>query len=618
MSGKSHLNMTASASGTHTYPAPPAPDDRPSPLVNASPAGAKASRKPRVLLAAAIIAGLAVAGAWVVLNSAGGAAGAADLGPTAAVTRGPLVYSVTESGEVEAERRKVIANELRYPAIIKSVVPEGTAVKEGDTIIEFECKELIDDIEKGKITVTAAEDANTQARENLLLKKEEVGAAVRTAEQAVVDANSNLKKYIEIEGQTKLDDANSAIATAKQDLLLAQAKLDFKLKVNADEDLKSPFSKNDIEAEKLGVFKLGLAEKKAKNALVMLMKYDHPRQIKTYEIAVENAKLALLRAQLESRSGISKAEAALAAAKATFEMQDRQLKELLEDAGKMVMKADKEGLVVYDTGSSRWYSTDVRVEIGAKINPRQQLMIIPDLTTLQIRTKVYEAIIDDVRPGLTAHVKLENKPDQTFSGKIIRVGVLPDSQNRWLNPGVKVFSVIVKLDQDIEGLRPGMSSEVEIELAKLDSVLSVPIASVYSEQDKTFCYRVEGGGYKRAPVQLGRMNNTYVQILSGLQAGDRVLLAPPSGEQVNMGKPKAEEKDDEAKDMPPGMSKGKGEAKAPRNGPDDGKGGAKAPKEGRQGMTPGAGKSPGAKGDGKNAGPRGEAGGGGNGGGRST
>jgi len=590
--------MTASASGTHTYPAPPAPDDRPSPPVNAPASGVKARRKPRVAILAVLIAGLALAGAWVVLNPAGGAAGGADFGPAVAVTRGPLVYSVTESGDVEAERRKVIANELRYPAIIKSVVPEGTAVKEGDTIIEFECKELIDDIEKGKITVTAAEDANTQARENLLLKMEEVGAAVRTAGQALVDANSDLKKYMEIEGQTKLDDANSAIATAKQDLLLAEAKLDFKLKVNADEELKSPFSKNDIDAEQLGVYKLKLARKKAENALEMLIKYDHPRQIRTYEIAVDNAKLALLRAQLESRSGISKAEAALAAAKATFEMQDRQLKELLEDAGKMVIKADKEGLVVYDTGSSRWYSTDVRVEIGAKINPRQQLMIIPDLTTLQIRTKVYEAIIDDVRPGLTAHVKLENKPDQTFSGKIIRVGVLPDSQNRWLNPGVKVFSVIVKLDQDIEGLRPGMSSEVEIELAKLDNVLSVPIASVYSEQDKTFCYRVEGsGGYKRAPVQLGRMNNTYVQILSGLQAGERVLLAPPAGEQVEMSKPKAEEEDDASKDMPPGMSKGKGEAKAPRNGPDDGKGGAKAPKEGRQGMTPGAGKNAGQRGD---------------------
>ncbi len=498
-------------------------------------------------------------------GSTGGAADLADLGPTTTVTRGPMVYSVTESGEVKAERRRVISNELRYPAIIKEVVPEGTAVTEGDTIIEFECKELTDDIEKGKITVTAAENSLTQARENLTLKKKEMDAALRTARQAIIDANSDLKRYIELEGETKLADANSNIFTVEQDLLLAQDKLNFKLKVNADEQLKSPFSENAIKSERLSVRKLELALEKAKNALVMLIKYDHPREIQKLRTAVEDAKLDLARAEIESRGEMLKAEALLAAEQATFDMQDRQLKELIEDAGKIVIKADREGLVVYDTGGSRWYSSDARVEVGAKINPRQQLMIIPDMTTLQVKTKVYEAIIDQVHPGLRAHVRLENKPDVTYPGKIIRVGVLPDSQNRWLNPGVKVFSVTVALDEEIEGLRPGMSNEVEIELARLDSALQVPIATVYTRQDETFCYLVDGSGnYKRTPVKLGRMNNTHVQVLSGLKQGDKVLLAPPRGEQVET-TPKAKEEDD-AEDATPGMSKDKGSPKAGRNG----------------------------------------------------
>jgi hypothetical protein len=138
----------------------------------------------------------------------------------------------------------------------------------------------------------------------------------------------------------------------------------------------------------------------------------------------------------------------------------------------------------------------------------------------------------------------------------------------------------------------------------------VPVASVYSEQDKTFCYRVDdSGSYERAPVQLGRMNNTHVQILSGLQPGNRVLLAPPRGEQVDMGKPKAKEEDEESKDMPPGMPKGKGEAKSARNGSEDGQDGAKTSQDGRQGTPSGDGKSPGGKGAGKNAGQRGDAGG---------
>ncbi len=580
--------MTASDSSIRTSPAPQMPPDK---LVPPTPAAAEPVRvrpKARAIVVVVLLACCAVAGGWAVLGSAGGASGQARLGPTVTVTRGSLVYSVIESGEVRAERRRIIANELPYAAIIKEVVPEGTAVEEGDTIIEFECKELTDDIEKGKITVTAAQNSLTQARENLTLKQKEMDAAIRTAKQAIVDANSDLKRYIEIEGQTKLDDANSDIAAAKQALLLAEEKLNFKLKVNADEELKSPFSENDIKAEKLSVFKLELADKKARNALVMLIKYDHPREIQKLRTAVEDAALAMARAELEARSEVLKAEALLAAEKATFDMQDRQLKELIEDAGKIVIKAEKEGLVVYDTGGSRWSSNDTRVEVGAKINPRQQLMIIPALTTLQIKTKVYEAIIDQVRPGLRAHVRLENKPDVTYPGRIIRVGVLPDSQNRWLNPGVKVFAVTVALDEDIEGLRPGMSSEVEIELANLDSVLQVPVATVYTRQDQTFCYRVDdSGNYERAPVKLGRMNNTQVEILAGLKQGDKVLLAPPRGEQIEA--KRDEQEDENAKDAPP-VPSGKGSPKAGRKGADASKSGAgksqakpsrPAPSEGR-------------------------------------
>ena len=57
----------------------------------------------------------------------------------------------------------------------------------------------------------------------------------------------------------------------------------------------------------------------------------------------------------------------------------------------------------------------------------------------------------------------------------------------------KVFSVIVKLDQRVEGLKPGMTAEVELVLARLVDVLSVPVAAVFTEQEKTYCWRLDGG-----------------------------------------------------------------------------------------------------------------------------
>ena len=453
--------------------------------------------------------------------------GSSSNGPTAIVTRGPLVVSVTESGEIEADRRKVISNELQWSVVIKSLVGEGATVQEGDEIIVFECKELMDAITKQRLTVTDANNLYTQSHQNAVLKRKEMANTIRKAEQAVQEAQEDLRRYEEAAGPTDVADARSAIFVAKQDLALAEDQLNFKLKVNRDKELNSPFSENDIEAEKLKVERLKLAYKKATTALDMLLKYDHPRQLRQLKMAVDDAELALERAKLEAQGEILMAEANEMAKQAALKMQTDQLNEWEEEAKKLVVKAEKEGLVVYDTGGDWRRPTNVVVEVGAKISPRQQLMIIPDMTTLQIKTKVYESIIDQVKRGQPAYVRFDARPDAILPGRIDSVGVLPSSQHRWLNPGVKVFEVIVKLDEEFGDLKPGMTAQVEIELARLKDVLSVPVAAVFTEQEKTYCYRVDGGQLSRVEVRVGRMNDTRVEIISGLEAGDEVALSPP-------------------------------------------------------------------------------------------
>ena len=96
---------------------------------------------------------------------------------------------------------------------------------------------------------------------------------------------------------------------------------------------------------------------------------------------------------------------------------------------------------------------------------------------------------------------------------------------------MKVYTVIVEVDpNDRQAMKPEMTSKVEIVLAKLDNVLTVPIASVFSEQEQTYCWRVNGGSRQRVPVKVGRMSDTTVEIASGLSEGDKVLLVPPSEE----------------------------------------------------------------------------------------
>jgi len=113
------------------------------------------------------------------------------------------------------------------------------------------------------------------------------------------------------------------------------------------------------------------------------------------------------------------------------------------------------------------------------------------------------------------------------------VAVLPDSQNPWLSPGVKVYPTVVSFDEDLSGLdlKPGMTCDVEIILAELPDALSVPIAAVFSDNESTYCYRLgPDGKAKRTAIKIGLTSETRAQVLSGLAEGDKVLLVPPPGE----------------------------------------------------------------------------------------
>ncbi|KKK99101.1 hypothetical protein LCGC14_2636120, partial [marine sediment metagenome] len=193
--------------------------------------------------------------------------------------------------------------------------------------------------------------------------------------------------------------------------------------------------------------------------------------------------------------------------KRRYEMSKKKLKELREDEKKLTVKAEKTGLVVYDTGRSRYGGNDIVVAEGEKINPRQQLLIIPDMSTLQIRTRVYEVMIDQITPGLPAVIRLDSKPDLTLKGKVSKVAVLPDSQNRWLNPGVKVYPATVTFDGDLSklDLKPGMTCNVEVTLAELDDAISYGPGLRWAIMGTGLIYHMAGGdgGMRHTLEQFG-------------------------------------------------------------------------------------------------------------------
>jgi multidrug efflux pump subunit AcrA (membrane-fusion protein) len=558
-------------------------------------------RRPAPALAALAIL-IAAAGGPVSCKDAEEDLGAIE---TARVQRGPMLVSVTEDGEVKADRQKVISNELDWSAIITEVAPQGKQLKPGDTIIRFECEELMNALTEQELRTREAEDQLLAASKKVVITRKQMEAKVRKAGNNVVDAQNDLKKYMgenwwdqfcrrvpqlspeacttspmdkgdsaglavtadpsptstrptgsspltdpsfiaelltdlaEFEGgewRQQQQKALSDIQLAQRDLKLAEHKLESKLRINEDPELNQPYSQNEIEADKLRVERLRISLQKAKSDKNILLTYTHPRKLRDLVGTIEDALLNLETSTVDADTQIRLAEADKASAQLRLSKRRERLKELQEDEERLHITATEPGLVVYETRRRHWQQ-QITVAVGEEIRRRQQLMIIPDLTSLQVETQVYEAVRDQVREGLPAHIRLtrlDAREGEPLSGRVTKVAPLPDQQNPWLSPGVKVFPTVVSFEDSdrIDGLTPGMTATVEIVLARLQDALSVPIAAVFSEQDGTYCFKMTENGPEKVPVGVGRSSETRVEIVSGLAEEDVVLLSPPPGYQV--------------------------------------------------------------------------------------
>jgi multidrug efflux pump subunit AcrA (membrane-fusion protein) len=226
------------------------------------------------------------------------------------------------------------------------------------------------------------------------------------------------------------------------------------------------------------------------------------------------------------------------------------VKDFNEQLEKCTIVAKKTGLVVY--GGARddmvYYGGEERIREGATVRERQAIITIPDMTRMSVNVKIHESYIKKIKKGQKARITVDAFPDDILTGEITKVGVLPDSQNRWMNPDMKVYLTTITIDGTHDWVKPGMSSKVEILVNKLVDCVYVPVQAIAPEGDKQVCYIGRGLKPERREVQIGEFNDEFIEVKNGIKEGERVMLRTPDGiEREKVGK---DQKTPEKKEQP--------------------------------------------------------------------
>jgi biotin carboxyl carrier protein len=299
-------------------------------------------------------------------------------------------------------------------------------------------------------------------------------------------------------------------------------------KIAERDQAESELAKKRVElASTLRAQELRLAEARATLRRSEL-KVDVPEELaaakELYEAQVDHAVAAeevaslAARIDLERRAG----EAELASLAEKRRRAAVRVEEIQTYVDRMTVRAPRDGTVIYE---SDWQGT--KVKVGDEVWQMRKVLEIPDLSSMEAEGRVEEADSGRLAVGQRVTFRLDAHPQVEYVGRVRAIG--KSVQRRDRGAPVKEVELVIGLETtDTERMRPGMRFQGEVEVERAEGVLLVPAEAVRSTAAGPVVYRRTLFGSEAVAIDAGRRDDRFVEVVSGLAAGER--LAPPPRE----------------------------------------------------------------------------------------
>jgi RND family efflux transporter MFP subunit len=468
-------------------------------------------------------------------------------GPTWTVHKEKLKVSIVERGTLESARNGDVVCTVRsgtkgstIASTIKWIIDAGVRVAKGDKLVELDSSGFVEQLKDQRIKVAQSKASWITANEEYQIQESQnesdIEAAKNTLDLAIIDQ----EKYEKAEFAQALENVEGRIEVARADDALAQTRLVWSEQM----DKKGYQSHAQTNADRWRADAARIALKGLETERRVLVDYTRRRTIQDLNSKLAEARRALDRARSQARAKLVQADADRMAKDSIYKQEVSRMEEVEAEIAKCVILAPQDGLVVYyvsDQARSGGGAQQSIVAQGEPVREGQKIMQIPDLSQMVVNVRVHEAMVStlhneiDPRDRSTwqpAQIRIDAIPNRVFRGHVRSIDTIA-SQQDWFASDVKLYKTVISIDETVEGLKPGMSAEVTIDAEESPTeVMVVPVQAILgslSLGEASYCFVVGTDGQpRRRNLALGMSNTHVVEIRSGLEAGDRVVLDPAS------------------------------------------------------------------------------------------
>jgi HlyD family secretion protein len=468
-----------------------------------------------------------------------GPPGAADL-ETVTVELGTIISSIKATGSLEPREDASLSFEING-TVAEVMVERGDVVQAGDELAQLDTTDLELAVSQARIDLEKAETQLVQARE-------EADEDDITSAQAALDSAQASYQAL-LEGSSEDD-----IASAQAALDSAQASYQALLEGSSEEEVTVAAAnlrtaEIDLKQAQRDYDKVAYADTVGESPQAAALEQAtiaYESALANYRLAVEDpgdeelraaeAQIAQAQATLSdlidspSAEELRAAEAQIAQAQATLNNllegpseEDIALAQANVEAAQLsLQRAEKD--LERATLVARFNGTITAVNVG--VGERLELagvIDLADLTELHIDVPVDEIDLLAVQVGQRATVVLDAMPNAPIPGQVTAIAPAPIADDS----SVTTYEVTITLEEQNPEAVVGMTANVDVETERHEDVMVIPAEVIQVDETTGHVYVLKlsaGGRPAKTEVTLGLRDGSTIEVLDGLEAGDRLLV----------------------------------------------------------------------------------------------